>query len=490
MSLKRYTIYNILGAGLPVFVSLITIPLYLKVIGDARYGVLAIVWLLLGYFGVFDLGLSRATTNQIARLNDAPIEERESVFWTALTMNAVMGSIGGVVLYLIAMPLMMYVFTMPEALRSEVVGALPFIAVAVPISTMAGVFSGALGAREHFGRMNLIQSFGTLLFQVTPLVAAYIYGPNLVLLIAVAVIARIASVLPFIPAVINALPLRNPPKFDWHRVHDLLGYGIWITLSDLITPLLTAIDRFIIAAISGAAAVTYYTVPYNLANRVSILPAALSSALFPRMSMSKMENLIQLNNQALQIVAALMSPLFIFGIFAMRPFLTLWIGESFSIKAAPVGVLILLGVWSKSLSFVPNNSLDARGRPDLVAKLYGLEFIVYVPILWFSILFYGLAGAALSWSLLALINMFALFFLSNIDLRSILRHVLPLVVLLGIAEIVSLYLYQKTVIFYTSLIVLILLSISFSYYESELVKKFMATNANMIWYRARLLFAR
>jgi len=44
-----------------------------------------------GYFGLFDLGLGRATAQRIASLDDAASEQMAPIFWTALAMNASLG---------------------------------------------------------------------------------------------------------------------------------------------------------------------------------------------------------------------------------------------------------------------------------------------------------------------------------------------------------------------------------------------------------------
>ncbi len=104
-TLSKNIVFNFVGATVPLFISIIMIPFYLKVIGDARFGVLSLIWLLFGYFGLFDFGLSRATAKRLAQLRYGDPQERASVFYTALMLNAALGVVAGAAFYFAALPL-------------------------------------------------------------------------------------------------------------------------------------------------------------------------------------------------------------------------------------------------------------------------------------------------------------------------------------------------------------------------------------------------
>ena len=265
---------------------LITVPLYLTLVGAERYGVLSLTWLFLGYFGLFDFGLGRATTQRMAQLGAEQAAERVQLFWSSLAINTLLGVAGGACLWAVSQALLDSAIgaKLSGGVRAELVIALPWLAAAVPAVTLAAVCTGALEARERFLAVNALQVGGGALFQLLPLAAAVWAGPRLDVLIAAAMLARFSTLIASFLVCRRALPLAGRPRPNWRLVRPLLRYGGWVTVSSVISPVLDALDRFLIAALRGPVAVTFYTVPYNLVAKFRIFPISLTRALFPRFS--------------------------------------------------------------------------------------------------------------------------------------------------------------------------------------------------------------
>jgi O-antigen/teichoic acid export membrane protein len=222
------------------------------------------------------------------------------------------------------------------------------------------------------------------------------------------------------------------PSLKRDLVAPLFRYGGWVTVTGIISPLLTTLDRFLIGSIAGAKAVTYYTIPFNLASRVSTLPASLSNTLFPRFSATSEEECRRLTNEAIRALSVILTPLIIAGILIMEPFLTWWVGPEVASNAASVGEIIALGLWFNSEAYIPLTRLQAQGRPDLVAICHLIEIIPYLAILALALYTWGVVGGAIAWSLRVIVDATLLFWISGSVDRGLMTHLPPLL-LLGMA---------------------------------------------------------
>lgn len=397
MSVKKHTAYNLVGSAIPLALALVTVPLYLKLVGPDRYGVLAIAWLLLGYFGLFDLGLGRATSFRIAALRAATDAERARTFWSALVANAAMGCVGGAGLWIAAHYFYGQVLKVDEHLRPEILAGVPYLAASVPIATITGVLTGALQGRERFLETNLISTSSTILFHVLPLGVAALFGPNLASVLLAAISARGLAVAVMAWRCLDEFGRRGVGA-SRAEIVSLLKYGGWVNLTSIFGPLLVFVDRFAIGSILGAPQVGIYSVPFQLTRLVAIMPSSFTNALFPKMSGITAEEQDAMTTASTRAMAFLITPIVLTAIFGIGLFLHLWVGEAIAAQATPIGRILLIGFWANAFALVPFTQLQAAGRPDLVTKMLLLQIPFYLAALYLGITRFGLIGSAVVFS--------------------------------------------------------------------------------------------
>lgn len=73
-------------------------------------------------------------------------------------------------------------------------------------------------------------------------------------------------------------------SFDINTLKRLISFGGWITVSNIISPIMAYFDRFIISHLMGASKIAFYTAPAEGVSRLINIPYALARALFPKLS--------------------------------------------------------------------------------------------------------------------------------------------------------------------------------------------------------------
>ncbi|MCX4165297.1 MULTISPECIES: flippase [Paraburkholderia] len=424
---------NFLGLVLPTFVSLVTVPAYIKLLGVERYGVISLVWTLIGYFGILDLGMSMAAQNHISKARaSADTTESARVFWSATWLNLATGVLGGLTIYFGAFIYTAYFTKVSPELQHEVYMALPWLAVAIPIANVSWVFAGAINGAERFGVYNTNQTLGTFLFQLLPLAAAWLIAPKLQFVLAAAVFARLVAALLMGYSALQVLDIKRILAPQFGVAKGLFSFGGWMLIASVTNMIAESLDRVMLGTSLGARFVTYYTVPQNLVTRLNIVPTALARTLFPRLSAVGRDHADTITRQSLEFLNGVFTPIALVAIIVLEPFLHLWVGSEIANAAGPVGRILIIGVWLVGQAGVTRILVQSQVNPAVAARVGLFELPFYAGALWIGISHFGLTGAAVIVAARALFDYGVLLWLSAIRMRPIVLDMLAhLAFLLG-----------------------------------------------------------
>lgn len=415
--LGRNTGLNLVGQGLPLVVAVVAIPILIPGIGTERFGLLVIAWILLGYFSMFDLGLGRSLTQVTAdRLGRGRQDEVPGLIRTGLRMMGALGVVGGGLLFLAAPFVAHRLLGLSAELGAETVRAIRLLALAVPFVVLTAGLRGLLESVQRFGSINAIRIPQGILTYLAPL-AVLPWSRALPALVGALVGVRVAAWAAHAVLVRRAFPEAATARAgEGGHAAELLRVGGWITVSNVVGPLMVYLDRFLIGAVLGATAVAYYATPFEVVSRLWVVPGAIAAVYFPAFATSfraDPERAAALFATAGRITLAVVFP-FAFVLMAFAPEgLALWVGEEFAGPGAPVARWLLVGVVVNAVAQVPFAFLQGIGRPDVTARLHLLEAPLYLALLWWLLGAYGITGAAVAWTVRVVLDAALLFWLSG-----------------------------------------------------------------------------
>lgn len=410
MSLKKNTVWNLLGSGLPLLLAAVAIPFIIRHAGVEAFGILTMIWALIGYFSLFDFGLGRALTQQVAKeLSLHRYGEIPGLVKSGLLFTLATGFIGGSLLAGVAWILATDLLKVSASLQEQVYTSLLLAAAGIPLTTLATGLRGVLEAYEDFKSVNIFRIFLGMANFALPAATVYFIGPSLIWMVLSLVVARLLNVWGYAWLMHPKLPAGwvYNGKVERKKIYLLLGFGAWMTVSNVLSPLMVTADRFIISGLLGAALVAYYSVPSEMMQRILIVPAALTTALFPRLAALLHTDIAQAREvyrRAVKITVAVVFPICLIVALGAYWGLYWWLGEVFAAKAWVIVVILSVGIFFNSVASMPFACIQASGNAKITAIIHSVEVILYLLILMLLTNYYGLVGAAFAWSFRAMMD--------------------------------------------------------------------------------------
>ena len=404
MSLLKNSFWNMLGIAVPVAVAIPAMGYLARVLGVENFGIFTLCYAVVGYASLFDLGLSRAVVRAVA-IHAQSAEKVARVIGTASCFVLALSIVAAALLYFSADWLVLKL-SVSAASAEGARSALQCLSLAVPALLLSMVWFSYLEGLGDFYKLNMLKSISGLCMALAPL-GTVLLQPTLVSAIAGLVAGRVVSMLIAYLWGLWAGSKRQLWTVDLPTLRELLGFGGWITVSNIISPMMVYFDRFFISSVVGAKSVAFYTAPAEAVTRLLIIPIAVAKVIFPRLSARHQDAEAEARLGFWLLLGICLLLALGIGLFA-ADILRLWMGEAYLGEAVLVLQILLVGFVFNAVAQIPYAKIQAAGHARVTALLHTAEVLPYFGALYYLVLNYSLAGAAIAWTLRVAVDCLAL----------------------------------------------------------------------------------
>jgi O-antigen/teichoic acid export membrane protein len=376
-------------------------PYIVHRLGVDLYGLLMLAGLTTNYFAIVELGLGQAAVKFLADYHArSDLIGLRQMFWTSvLTYLAlsVLGALGLIVLT----PWLTRLLRVPPSSMTLTNEIFYISALGLVVAMLGNIFSSVPRALERFDIVTFLSvPAGPGQLAVNLLLLYWGYSIRALVIGGIAIQALV--LIAYIGIARHLLPSLGRPTWDWSALRQLLRFGSFVSISQVVGPVLTHVEKFMIGRLLTLGAVAFYSVPYNLVWAFTILPSSISGVLFPTLSRLTIEGDYRRRSQLLlrstKYVFTVILPVAVALAVFSRKFLAAWMGTVFAQHSTAVLQVLAFAVVVNSVAAPAYYALQAMGRPEIPATFHVLEVCFYIPFCSFLIGRYGVLGGALAWA--------------------------------------------------------------------------------------------
>ncbi len=400
-NIRKNVIFTGIGYTLPLLAALLTIPIMVNKLGVDLYGLYIICVSLIGFMALVDLGIGQTVVKYVSGYEATGQREKvEPMLRVAFLVYLVLGFASVVCLYVFAPVLAagLYEQADRQALAQEVlrVTALPLF-----FSYVNQFFLNVCKAYHRFDLSAIIHNVGNLAgiaLASVLLLAGYslkevIWGYAFIQFVTF-VCGYLASMYA-LPAGIRPTPAFDPIIFD-----EIVSFSAYTFVGNVIGSLVSRADKLLIGIIIGTDAVTYYQIPFTIAQMANGIIHMLVNITFPRFSemfslrdKRGLSSLYRTTNDIVFLVSMMVAVLLIT---VGGDFLALWISPGFAQKASLVLQIMAIYFFLQANTVVGYWVLQAGGQAKLTAFMSVVDALAYFVALYYLGGNYGYLGATVA----------------------------------------------------------------------------------------------
>lgn len=409
--------WTLAGQVAPLVVSFVTARLVIGMLGDKGYGVLVWVSLIPTYFLFADFGMGIASTKFASQAFADGDPEKEARIVRTTAFVALLSSLPFAVAMFAFSPWVARYFEVREEFLADASLGLKLAAITFVVNFMNTIFNTPQLTRLRMDLNTFVTSgFRMLGMIATPVVLYLGFGiPAAAEVLLGASLLTLAGHL-FISG--RLLPQLFAFTLEREQMRTLLKFGGAFVGAGIAGTVLVNAEKGILTKTVSTDALGYYSIAFTVAAIVPMFSVAMIQSLIPAFSqLQGKEDLGRLNalfSRGLRLNMIVTVPALVVLAIVAKTFFSIWLKDENFVRESPRPLYLLLcGIAFSVLAHFPYASILAAGRTDIFAKLYWIQLVLYVPLVWLLTTKFGIAGAAAAWSIRGIADTFCLFVIAK-----------------------------------------------------------------------------
>ena len=270
------------------------------------------------------------------------------------------------------------------------------VVLIIPFSLLSEFLKSSILGKEKVVIYNKINIFQTI-FQLIAIVVFLLILKQGVFGAVVSNVLTIAVLTLFVIYSIRKIT-RIEFSFNQKLFKGSLKYGLKAYFGNLAQFLNYRLDMFLVAIFLGPTAVGYYSLSVGIAEKIWMLPGAIATVLFPRISSLKEGEANNLTPRVARHTFLIIFVISLILVFLAKPLIKILFGHDFLPSVMPL-LLLLPGIIALGGCKILTADLAGRGKPQFGTYAAFVSLAVNIPLNLYLIPKWGISGAAFASSI-------------------------------------------------------------------------------------------
>ncbi len=314
-----------------ILLALFAIPVHLQINGKIDYGNYIFFHFIIFFGLLLNFGINKIVAIEIAKDKNVSKIIKESIY-LSIYLSIVIFLIGITLSYLLNNFFYFSIITFG-------------LSITVIYLTLDGILQGL----KKFKSLSLINFIFYTLSLNLPSITLIFNNNSFEKLIVFSIVIKIFAILVCIISLKKHIKQNNNLNYNFFT--KIKKYSKWYLLFNLNIQIFDILDKYLIKIFIGPAALAVYSIPYQLAGKITTFSKSISAVLLPEISYGKQKDKINFNESINFYTLAV--PIILLLIFPFLEFLlNLWLKNQFTEQILDLTKIFLIVAWLAGISHI------------------------------------------------------------------------------------------------------------------------------------------